>query len=254
MAKTTTNPSTSPIIRFYDPTLQAPDSEGRTLSSVLAWDDHKLEGCHNYIQWLFPLPERSSMSYSAPVVSRSTFHAFRTRPELRDRMRDSSKRICRFYGFDFQASNEFEGVRIERLQDRDISRATNWVSGFTHNHLRITRIIRSLRVLGLEDEATAFFRAVEDVYNTTGRIGARSLMYWTRAVERPLYLAPEDEEDGGNGKDFLYEFEAEKDRNTKELKKAKVSGLAQESGGVEEQESSPETPNGAPMSAGGIAG
>ncbi len=34
----------------------------------------------------------------------------------------------------------------------------------------------------------------------------------TRAAERPLYLAPEDERDEGRGKDFLYEFEAGKER------------------------------------------
>lgn len=123
---------------------------------------------------------------------------------------------------------------------------TNWVSSFTHNHLRITRIIRSLRVLGLEAEATAFFEAVEDVYLTTGRIGGRSFMYWTRAIERPLYLAPEDARDKGDGKDFLYEFEAEKDRKTKDLEKATVSGPAQELVGAEEQEPSPGSPNGAP--------
>lgn len=225
MANITTNPSTSPIIRFYDPSLQAPDSKGRTLSSILAWNNINLETHHDYIQWLFPLPERSSMSYSAPIITRSTFTAFRSRPELRDRMRDSLRRMCRFYGFAFQASNDFDGVRIERLQDRDCwPGARSWVSSFTHNHLRITRIIRSLRVLGLEAEAREFFRAVGDVYDTTGRIGAQSPDYWTKAVERPLYLAPEDEEDRGNGKDFLYDFEAEKARKTKDLEKARVSG------------------------------
>ena len=247
MVNTTTEPSTYQIIRFYDPTLQATDSEGRTLGSILAWDDRKLEDCHNYIQWLFPLPERSSMSYSAPIINHTTFNAFRGRPELRDRMHDSLRRICRFYGFDFQASNDLKDFRIERFEDRKFeTRAQNWVKGFTHNHLRITRIIRSLRVLGLEAEATAFFRAVEDVYNTTGRIGARSLLYWTRAVERPLYLAPEDKEDKGDGKDFLYEFEAEKDRKNFDLKKARVSDPVQEPGRAEEQESSPRSPNRAP--------
>ena len=37
------------------------------------------------------------------------------------------------------------------------------------------------------------------------------MMFWTRAAERPLYLAPEDERDGGKGKDFLYEYEAGKE-------------------------------------------
>ena len=161
-------------------------------------------------------------------------------------MRESLKRICRFYGFDFQSSTDFEGIRIEKLQGRDFSRATNWVSGFTHNHLRITRIIRSLRVLGLDAEATAFFKAVKDVYDTTGRIGAQSLDYWTKAVERPLYLAPEDQNDRGDGKDFLYEFEAENERKTKDLKKAEVSGPVQELGRAEEQELIPGSPNGAP--------
>lgn len=247
MANITTNPSTSPIIRFYDPNLQAPDSEGRTLSSILAWDNHELERCHDYIQWLFPLPERSSVSFSAPVIDRSTFHAFRTRSELRDRMRDALERICRFYGFYFLASNDPKCFRIERFIDLIFeTRAHNWVKRFTHNHLRITRIIRSLRVLGLEAEAREFFRAVRNVYDITGKIGAGSLMHWTRAMERPLYLAPEDDEDGGNGKDFLYEFEAEKDRKTKDLKKATVSDLVQEPGRAEEQELSPGTSNGAP--------
>ena len=29
-------------------------------------------------------------------------------------------------------------------------------------------------------------------------------------MERPLYIAPEDEEDEGRGRDFLYQFEEEK--------------------------------------------
>ena len=33
------------------------------------------------------------------------------------------------------------------------------------------------------------------------------MMFWRRAAERPLYLAPEDERDEGRGKRFLYEFE-----------------------------------------------
>ena len=55
-----------------------------------------------------------------------------------------------------------------------------------------------------------FFAAVEGVYEDTGKIGQRSLMFWQRAVERPLYLAPEDEVDEGMGKDFLYKYEKEK--------------------------------------------
>ena len=90
-----------------------------------------------------------------------------------------------------------------------MAQASNWMTAFNHNHLRISRIIRCLRVLGLPEDARAFFSAVMEVHDDGGGIGDRSLMYWTRAMERPLYLAPDDEVDEGMGKDFLYEFEAQ---------------------------------------------
>lgn len=109
--------------------------------------------------------------------------------------------MIRFYGFevDENSRNLIKGSNWDKA-------SKNWVMRFNHNHLRITRIIRSLRVLGLETEAENFYLALAEVHEHTGRISETSLMYWTRAVKRPLYLAPDDEEDRGNGVDFLYEF------------------------------------------------
>ena len=90
----------------------------------------------------------------------------------------------------------------------------NWVVRSDHNHLRITRIIRSLRVLGLEREAKMFFAALKRVNEESGRIGSTSMMFWTRAAERPLYLAPDDEKDAGGGAAFLYEYEKTRNETT----------------------------------------
>jgi hypothetical protein len=71
----------------------------------------------------------------------------------------------------------------------------NWAVRMDHNHLRITRILRCLRVLGLQKECDAFFAALKRVYDDPSiHIGPRSLEFWTRAVERPLYIAPDNEE------------------------------------------------------------
>ncbi|KZM20299.1 receptor [Ascochyta rabiei] len=71
----------------------------------------------------------------------------------------------------------------------------NWCGRFNHNHLRITRILRCLRVLGLQAECDAFFAALKRVYNDSAvSIGARTMEFWTRAVQRPLYIAPDDDE------------------------------------------------------------
>lgn len=71
----------------------------------------------------------------------------------------------------------------------------NWAIRFDHNHLRMTRIIRSLRVLGLEAEASAFFKALEEVYNDPDiNINLRSMTYWRNAMGRPLHTAPDGEQ------------------------------------------------------------
>ncbi|KAF1364513.1 hypothetical protein EJ07DRAFT_100101 [Lizonia empirigonia] len=71
----------------------------------------------------------------------------------------------------------------------------NWCVRFDHNHLRITRILRCLRVLGLQTECDAFFTALKDVYNDPSvSISERTMEFWTRAVERPLYIAPDNDE------------------------------------------------------------
>ncbi|KAF2011022.1 hypothetical protein BU24DRAFT_427223 [Aaosphaeria arxii CBS 175.79] len=71
----------------------------------------------------------------------------------------------------------------------------NWAHPMDHNHLRITRILRCLRVLGLEDECNAFYKALVDVYQDPRiKIFPRSMNYWTRANAQPLHIAPDGEE------------------------------------------------------------
>lgn len=75
----------------------------------------------------------------------------------------------------------------------------------------MTRIIRSLRVLGLEEEAIAFYEAISQART----ISSNSRMYWKRAATRPLNIAPhvndaEIDIDWCSGPDFLWKFEQEK--------------------------------------------
>ena len=194
----------NPLIRFYDPEVRAKDPKGRTVAAILAWDDDKLETAHDYIQILFPLPEGSPFNAWAPTVDRTTFNAFRQRKALRDNLTRSFERMLEFYGFTLEKYNG----KVEVCESPNFPEASqNWVAKYDHNHLRMTRIIRSLRVLGLEAEGQAFYLALKKVYDEHPRqINAKSLMFWTRAAERPLYLAPEDDEDEGDGQDYLYEL------------------------------------------------
>ena len=56
-----------PIVTFLEG--EGPDDRGRSLFDVLAFDDAALERNHDFIQWLFPLPEPSSAVPDAPVLT-----------------------------------------------------------------------------------------------------------------------------------------------------------------------------------------
>lgn len=61
--------------------------------------------------------------------------------------------------------------------------------------------IRSLRVLGLEGVAAAFFKALEDHAGKT--VNARSRSVWKKAAERPLNQRPDS--DSAIGVKWLYD-------------------------------------------------
>ncbi|HEY1867695.1 MAG TPA: opioid growth factor receptor-related protein [Candidatus Cybelea sp.] len=166
------------IVAFYE--AGALDDRGRTLNDILRFDDAKLEHVHDFIQWLFPLPERSGANPSAPVLDDAAIDAFRTRPELRAALRRSLDRMLSFYGF------EWIGERIVRAPSF-AQRSSNWLRPGDHNHLRLTRILRSLYVLGEARAARALFDALADVYDeerrtVRNRISGATFDFWKHAV------------------------------------------------------------------------
>ena len=201
-----------PLVRFYSPTTSAPINN-RTLTQILAYSDSALEYHHDYIQILFPLPEGSPFNPSAPIIDKATFREFRQSKELHDQLLKSLKRMLSFYGFEICTALGVKVIPAPNFQ----SASKNWVKKFNHNHLRITRILRSLRVLGLELEAVSFLQALELVYDEGGGIGRKSVMFWKRAVERPLWMKPEDENGEGEEGGWLWEWEIKKGDESNEL-------------------------------------
>ena len=138
----------------------APDNRGRYLREILLWDDVDLEYVRDYIQWLFPTFERSAFQPDAPILTKETSAAFRVDPVLQDQLRTSFARLLRFYGFALDLST---GIRIAAASNFP-ERAKVWLTRGNHNHLRITRILKSLTALGLREEAQAFLSCLEDLY------------------------------------------------------------------------------------------
>lgn len=164
----------NPLIGFYRD--GETDDRGRRLAEILTWGDERLEEVHDFIQWLFPLPERSGANPAAPVLDRETIEAFQTTPAMREGLRQAFERMLRFYGL------RWNGAGVERAENFQ-ERAQNWLWPGNHNHLRLTRILRSTLLLGLEPESKALFQALNGIYREfPDRISSRTYAFWRDAA------------------------------------------------------------------------
>lgn len=153
---------TSGLLDFYRG--DGRDGAGRFLSDVWAFSDEELEVTHDFIQWLFPLPEPSRFVRDVPLLTDEDVLAFRSDPELLSRVLRSADLMRGFY-----------------------ARTQAWRRPSDHNHARITRILRFLALLGLEAEAQQLF-AWFDV--EAGHLPTRTRWFWQEAMRpRPAWLA-----------------------------------------------------------------
>ena len=172
----------SQLVNFY--LGQCPDTEGREIESIWLWDDMLLEHEHTYIQWLFPLIEKSRFNPDAPVLTKVDIETFNANDDLKNRLLTSFKRLLQFYGLQCAEGNDAISVTTA---DTFPEQRENWLNWGNHNHLRITRILTSLRLLGLDAYAQAFFQCLTQSYKTApAEIDPRSYAFWQDAVTKAL--------------------------------------------------------------------
>lgn len=139
---------------------EAPDWAGRYLDDILPLSDALLEITHDYIQWLFPLPTPSTAVPGAPILTKSEIDAIRSNLVAQENLRRAAERMLDFYG------------------------ATGgWLVWHDHNHLRITRIIRSLWLLLGPEEAEEFLDQIMHMVAKAGRtVSPKSMKFWRDAA------------------------------------------------------------------------
>jgi hypothetical protein len=166
------------IVDFYRGT--GTDHRGRTIDQLWAFDHDRLERVHDFIQWLFPTDRPSAFNAWAPVLTAESIAALRGLPDLRPRVERSLDLMLDFYGL--LRRRDGSTVTIEPSAALD-ERGPRWWGAGNHNHLRLTRIIASLGLLGLADEAAALERALQAI-RTEHRTGIsdETARYWTAAA------------------------------------------------------------------------
>jgi hypothetical protein len=170
----------NPLVQFFR--LEAPDDRGRMFDQILAQDDDWLESTHDYIQWVFPLNERSRFNTTAPLLDAEVISEFREDQGLQDRAEAIFERMLNFYGLRL-TQTEIGEPTVERAHNYE-DRRRNWLRPSNHNFLRITRILKSLNLMGLDPLAAAFSIQLRKIYVEESEIiGSGTLRFWKRAAD-----------------------------------------------------------------------
>lgn len=134
------------------------NAAGDPISKIWEYTDWQLEHIHNYIQWLFPIDTPSEHHFEAPVITKSDVELLdgQVLSQIQTNMVRSLSVMLQFYGFTLLQTQP-SPVIIK--QNFDIKKE-NWCVTYNHNQLRITRILKSLRIFALEQYAEAFYQAL----------------------------------------------------------------------------------------------
>ncbi|MBF0540152.1 MAG: hypothetical protein HQK91_01720 [Nitrospirae bacterium] len=165
------------IINFY--LGKETDDKHRFLSDILKYSDDQLESYHDFIQWLFPLETESQYNLLAPLIDKEIRYEFSKNVILQDNLCKSCSRMLHFYGFLCGPP-----LNIESIITCDMNftkKAENWLSPNNHNHLRLTRILRSLRLLSLEKCSSKLLLKLEEIaLQNPHKISKETLHFWQK--------------------------------------------------------------------------
>jgi hypothetical protein len=84
------------LVEFYRG--EIPNNEGVSLEDILAYSYGQFEVDHAYIQWIFPLKERSNFNVEAPLLHDDEIVLFKSDPELRSKLSEVVQRMLDYFG------------------------------------------------------------------------------------------------------------------------------------------------------------
>lgn len=168
----------SPIVKYING--GGTDHAGRTLAETLKFDNALLEHTHDYIQWMFPTDEASMFNMDAPVLTDVDIEHIKADIRLYE---EGFERMLRFYGFRV-ANYSGDAPMILPSYHNFKDRVEEWATPNNHNYLRITRILKSLCLLGFYEYAVEFLSSLETfIVEDYGHIvGEKTIKFWRDAV------------------------------------------------------------------------
>jgi hypothetical protein len=153
----------SKLLDFYINGL--PTDEGHLLSTiVVSWENQDWEECHDFIQWLFPLPEPSAYNLDAPLLDDEFIEKYKSSTFLKYTVGLVLERAFYFWGFPHKTKPE-------------------WFNKGDHNMLRMSRLIKFLRLIGEFQMAMAIYSWLDELDRLyPGEVPEKTWDFWELAL------------------------------------------------------------------------
>jgi len=140
---------------------KAPLANGNRRDTLLFLSDEEFESNHGFIQWAFPTNEKSYHNFTAPTL-------------------DLESAIWLAENQEFVTFLENMTVRfLEFLQ-----RNRHWVKSHDHNHLRISRALKSIRTLHSYELANWFYESVLKFAGDAERTMPKAYSIWEQKLSK----------------------------------------------------------------------
>jgi hypothetical protein len=139
---------TYPILRFYLGERVHPN--GKTIHEILDLSGPHIGHTGGVIQWLFPLARPSTHVPGAPTFTPHELDLFRVEPKLRDLYMTGVNRFLEKFGI---AVNGTTGSIAP-----DYGAMKKWRYPSYHGFMPVTRILRSMKLLGFTAESVTLLK------------------------------------------------------------------------------------------------
>jgi len=142
------------------------------------FSNDELESAHDYVQWLFPI-EKTGMS-PAPVMTKNTAAVMTSDAEIKKNILRSLDIFLKFMGY-----TRVNNPKCDLVRNADFEkRAKNWIIDNTHNHLRMTRLLKFLKYINLDsctESLFAEFTKLKADKKYENYIPKNAFKYWQKA-------------------------------------------------------------------------
>ena len=135
------------------------DYKGRMLSDIYKFSDNEIEANHDFIQIVFPLAEPSFWSSNKYFIeSEQQIDSLTSDKNVKEAILQSAYWYISF-----------------------LKRNNHWKNVNNHNLKRITRMIKSVRLIVGDIEADKVKKEITSIPNIEKLVGQKSIKYWKNA-------------------------------------------------------------------------